>query len=197
MDFYDIHEQTAYAVKVSKPENMEDLSDLFITEEELTDIVGRNPFVGNHPVTITLKGVIEAEVKKLTDKLEASSKKTIPIDNEELLEVLKTGYLSDYTPGCDLYGRHGDRICYARRYKRKKHKATQGDVKQLWDTFQYAFKDKYGCYPSHIPRYDRHLPMFRAWQKIIGWRRVRTHIHNKDTLKFYRQIWDNPEEYIR
>jgi hypothetical protein len=199
MDFYDIHDQTRFQITISKPVNMEDLSDLFVTKDELHDLVGGNVyFHGTDKRTITLAGVITTELRKWTDKLEASGKKTLLIEDEELLDVLKKGYVSEFTDdNDDRFGRHGDRICYARRYVRKKKKATQGDVTNMWRQFQCAFHDKYGCYPSHIPRYDRGIAHFKAWKEIIGWRRLRKQMHNKETVKFYRQIWDNPEEFIR
>lgn len=198
MDFFDIHEHTRFQITISKPEKVEELSDLFVTRDELRDIIGDRFFYhGTGQRTFRLTSVVESEVKVLTDKLDASGKKTLRIEDQELLDVLKSGYLSDYTPGCDLYGRHGDRICYARRYKRKKLKATQGDVSTLWSCMMHAFRVKYGCYPSHIPRYDRHIPMFNAWKKIVGWRRTRRQMSNPDNVKFYRQIWDDPEEFIK
>ena len=196
--FYDVHEQTKYQITISKPANMEDLSDMFITAEELRDLTGSSYFnVGEGAKPICLQSVVEAEVNKLTEKLDASGKKSLLIEDEELLEVLKNGYLSDFLNGSDEFGRHGNRICYARRYKRKKHKATQSDVTGLWFALQDAFKAKFNVYPSHIPRYERHIPMFKAFQKIVGWRRVRATTTNKERAKFYRQIWDNPEEYIK
>ena len=198
MDFYNIHDQTDYKITISKPESVEDLSDLFVTKDELEDIVGRGFYVySTGPVTFTLKKTVEREVRKWADKLDGSKKKSILIEDQELLDVLKGGHVTDYTPDTTEYGRHGDRLCYARRYKREKTRATQGDVSSLWSTFSRAFKEKFGCYPSHIPRYDRHPTHFKAWKKILGWKVVRQCIYDKESAKFYRQIWDNPEEYIK
>lgn len=199
MDFYDIHEQTRFQITISVPEKMEELSDMFVTKEELQDLLGPHAYLPSSPTnghrTYTLKSVIEREVKEWADKLVASGKKTLIIDDEELLDVLKQGYLSDYTEDDDRFGRHGDRICYARRYKRKKTKVTRGDVTDMWHCFQYAWRDKYGCYLPHIPRYDRGINLFKALKDVVGWRRMRKHISD-EKLKFYRMIWDNPEEHV-
>ena len=196
--FYDVLAQTKYSITISRPDKVEELSDMFITKEELDALCGGNMyFSGQGPTTRVLNAVVTTETMAWADKLVASGKKTLRIDDEDLLDVLKRGYLSDYMDECTLYGRHGDRICYSRQFKRVKKKATQGDVTNLWRHMMYAFYDKYGCHPSHIPRYDRHIPMFKAWKKIIGWRAVRKRIGPSTNLKFYRLIWDNPEEHIK
>lgn len=198
MEFYDIHEQTKYKITISKPEKMEELSDLFITKDELDDALGKHSyyFTGNNERTLLLNSVIASAVDEWGAKLDESGKKTLIIEDEELLDVLKEHYVSDFDIS-GRYGRHGDRICYARRYKRKKTKPTQGDVRLLWNYLMYGFRDKFGCYPSHIPLYDRHLSMFNAYKKIVGWRLVRKQICDKTVVKFFRQIWDNPGEFIK
>jgi hypothetical protein len=197
MDFYDIQEQTKYRVVITKPKSVEDLSDLFISKDELEDLVGKHrfwaPSTSDTVCSVILRNEVTAAVERLVKKLETSKKKTIPIDDDELLEVLKMGYVSDWTSSD--YGRHGDRLCYAKRYKRKKTKATQGDVRELWQAFALGFHKKFQTYPPHISTYDRHLSMFTAFQKIVGWRRVRS-TTTKQQAKFFRQIWDNPQEYI-
>jgi len=197
MDFYDVHEQTKYEITVSKPKKPEDLSDLFMTEEELKDLVGRNFYMYDKQRTIILSGVVTTEVVKWANKLEASGKKTLRIDDDELLVVLKKGPLSDYTDDNATYGRHGNRICFARQYKRKKTKVSQSDVSMLWSHLVSGFYDRFRVWPTHIPRYERSIGMFKAFKEIVGWRRVRSHMHDKATVKFLRQIWDNPEEHIK
>ena len=197
MQFYDILEQSPYAIRISKPENMEDLSDLFVTGEELAEMTGRAVNVYSNEQTIKLTHTIETEVLAWGEKLIASGKKTLLIEDEALLDILKQGHLKDFMEDDDRFGRHGDRICYARQFKRKKTKVTGGDVSRMWDYFFYGFRTKFNTYPSHIPRYDRHVNMFKAFKKIVGWRLMREQMHNKDLVKFYRQIWDNPEEHIK
>lgn len=196
MEFYDVIEQTKYRITISRPEYVDQLSDLFMTEDELKDIIGKHTYCPStgRPRTFLLNEVITSELQKWADKLEASGKKTLLIEDDELLDVLKNNsYVTDFIDR--KYGRHGDRICYARRYERKKTKPTKSDVHQIWHAFQSAFRDKFGCYPSHIPRYDRHASMFRAYKKILGWQRCKKYLGSSN-LRFYKQIWDNPEEYV-
>lgn len=195
MEFFDVHEQTRYKMVVSRPENLEELSDAFVSADEFRELTGLNPWVpGSSPRTFTIDDSIAAEVQKLCDKLDASKKKSLIIEDEELLDVLKDNYLSDYTH-TDKYRRHGNRICY--KYKRKKKRATRGDLANLWGAMFYAFSDRYGVYPPHVPRYERNLQMFKAFKKIVGWKYVNKRVYTPQTRKWYRQIWDNPEEYMQ
>ena len=198
-EFFDIHDQTKYQIIISRPKNPEDLSDLFVTRAELMDLCGENHYIGYNKdakQTITLRNVVTKNTMEWGEKLIASGKKTLRIDDEDLLVVLKQGHLSDYTEGAESFGRHGDRICFSRQFKRKKTKPTQGDVNDLWSCMFYAFRDKFNVYPSHVPRYDRGISMFKAFKSIVGWRRTVKHCRS-DHKKFYRQIWDNPEEHIK
>lgn len=197
--FYDVVEQTNYYITISCPENPEDLSDFFISYDELKDLVGESFYhYSRGERKIKLRSVISAECVKWAEKLEASGKKTIKIEDQELVEVLRDGYLSNYMPDCDTtYCRRGDRIGFSRSYKRVKKKPTKGDVLTLWNCLQNGFYDKFGCYPPHIPLYSRHLAMFEAFKKIVGWRLVRSYMPDKKAAKFCRQIWDNPKEFIK
>lgn len=199
MDFYDIHEQNKYSITVSKPEKVEELSDAFITQEELETLTGGSfwPHHTSNARTYLLNAVIEADVQELANKLDASGKKTLLIEDEDLLEVLKNNIpLAMFTPSTNEYARRGNRICYARKYKRKKKRATQGDVRAMWNMFTYAFHDKYGAWPPYTPGHQRSCALFKAFKDIVGWKRMRKHARDKENVKFYRQIWDNPEEYI-
>lgn len=200
MDFYDIQEQTKYKIVITKPKSMEDLSDLFISKDEIENLVGTRhrtwlPSSNDTVCSVILRSEVTAAVNQLANKLEASKKKTIPIDDDELLDVLKMGYVSDWTEG-NKYGRHGERFCYSKRYKRKKTKATQTDVRALWQALAQGFYTRFRTYPPHITTYDRRLSMFTAFQEIVGWRRVRATTGDKEQAKFFRQIWDNPQEYF-
>jgi hypothetical protein len=196
MQFYDILEQTKYQIRISKPKNIEDLSDLFVSREELDELIGPHRYINSDGEHIsTMRAVVNQEIMKWGDKLIASGKKTLPIDDQDLLDVLKSGYVTDYTHPDTRFGRHGDRICYARRYTRKKTKVTRGDVNDLWSFLFQGWYTKFKCWPAHVPRYDRSISMFKAFKKIVGWRLVRGHM-NKEYVQFYRQIWDNPEEHI-
>ena len=212
--FYNVLSQTKYVIEIERPTSLEELTDMFISAEELNNLSGRNtckPVINDGSPQYVVQGlrvdpgerrrieftdVIKAEISRLGKKLDESGKKTIPIEDEELLDILKKKPLYHYdTTG--KYGRRGNRLCYAERQRRKKKKPTKGDVRDMWDVFSYAFKDKFDCYPPHAPVYMRTVPLFKAYQKIIGWRLFATFLSsNPEDRKWYRMIWDKPEEYV-
>jgi hypothetical protein len=201
MIFYDILEQSEYEISFSRPGKPENLSDLFITHEELSDLIGRpesnRMYSTSTPYKVTLDAVVKSAVEKLAQELQKSGKKSIPIDDAELLAVIKRrGGLRSFSYE-GLYCIRKDRICYAKSYKRIKKKATQGDLRRLWIDFQHAYCKKYGCYPPHITLADRSRKQFEAWKKIVGWKFISKQASSKEERKFYRQIWDNPEEFMK
>ena len=46
LGFYNVHEQSAYKIVVSKPENLTDISDLFISSQELKELTGKTQYTG-------------------------------------------------------------------------------------------------------------------------------------------------------
>ena len=199
--YFNVEEQSKYSVKVAAPTNMEDLSDAFITREELQQLTGNHGLYvavnGKSAITTVLfHTTIEAELTKYAERLDVSSHKSILIEDDELVEALKDGrarHVMDYIGR--KYCRHGDRLRYFASRRRVKRNATKGDMRDFWSIFSDAFSAKYGTYLPHAPIWYRTLKLFKAYQKILGWRRCRKHM-NKDNAKFYRQVWDNPEEYI-
>lgn len=198
MEFFDVHEHTKYKITICRPESIDQLSDMFTTEDELKDLIGDRYFrtSSTKPRTYLLNDVITKELEKWADKLDASGKKTLEIDDEELLDILKSSsYVSDFID--ESYGRHGNRICYSRRYKRTKKKPTRSDVREFWiRIFPYAFRSKFDCFSPYFTTYDRHLAMFKAWKKVLGWKACSKFMSDPTQRKFYRMIWDNPEEYV-
>ena len=191
MQFFDVHEHTKYMVEISRPESIDQLSDYFMSEDELKDMIGGHFYC---PSTNTPRKFLCNDL--ITKELENwAAKKTLIIEDEDLVDVLKTTYVSYYID--EKYGRHGNRICYARRYKRKKKKPTKGDVREFWiRIFSHAFMSKFGAWPPYFSTYDRHLSAFKAWQKVLGWKACSKHMHDPVQKKFFKMIWDNPEEYV-
>ena len=198
MDFYNVEEQTKYKLKISRPESIEKLTDWFMSHDEVTDLIGSSFYLttGSSSRTFLCKSVIVKELEKWANALEASGKKTLRIQDPDLLDVLKDGnYITNFID--EKYGRHGDRICYARRYARVKKKPTKSDVREFWlRIFPDAFKDKFGAWPPYHTTYDRHLAAFRAWQKCLGWKACSRRMFDPEQKKFMKMIWDNPEEYV-
>ncbi len=198
--YFDIQEQSRYGMIVTIPKEMSDLSDSFVTREELQDLTGNmNLYIANQPgatTTLMFHELIGAEVKKLVDQLDASDKKSVLIKDQELLDVLKNGRAYEMARYAgNEYCRHGDRIKYYKSRRRIKKTASKSDRNYMWSIFMNAFHEKYGTHMPFIPLWYRTLALFKAYKKLIGWKAFRAAINNKDQVKFFRQIWDNPEEY--
>ena len=200
LTFYNVHEQSAYKIVVSKPENLTDISDLFISSQELMELIGRQHYVGHigeSKTTILCRNEIEVAVRALTEQLQASGKRALVIEDNDLLEILTENYpiLSSNVHALG-FCRRGNRIAYLSKRKRVKHRATQGDVRDLWNRLGYGFYQKYGSWLPYIARREQNIKLFKALKSIVGWRRVRKQIEDKQRLKFARQIWDKPEEFM-
>ena len=198
--YYDITEQSRYGMTVTRPKKIEDLSDSFVTREELVELTGHQSlYIADSPgssTTLLFHELIKAEVTKYAERLEVSTKKSIRITDQELLEALKSQRARPMTMySSHLYCRHGDRIKYYKARRRVKKTATKGDSSYMWSIFMNAFHNKHGTHMPFIPMWYRTLRLFKAYKKYIGWKAFRGAIRNKDQVKFFRQVWDNPEEY--
>ncbi len=198
-EYFNVLEKTRYCMTIMKTESMADLEDSFISSDELRDLVGpTNYYMGGSPgpKMFFFHDVIEADLVKYTQRLEASGKRSIRIDDPDLVEALKDSrakHLKEYTD--ENYCRHGSRIRYWSSRKRIKKAVTAGDVAQMWGIFSSAFQGKYGTYMPWPNSYNRTVALFNVFKKFTGWRACRKHMPD-NLVKWYRLIWDNPEEYL-
>ncbi len=190
--YYDVIEQSKYHIEVKMIDNLEDVSDVFYTHEEICTLTGES-YISKHQRVIYFDDLIKKELENWSGQLEESGKKTIVIKDHELVETLKNSARSLADFAGHKYMRRGDRIGYY--IKRKKTKATKGDLRTMWTHLEGAYHDKYTCWLPHIPGWVRTLTLFESLQDIVGYRRVRARMH-EDDVKFLRQIWYNPKEYF-
>jgi hypothetical protein len=211
LTYYNVEHQNAYTITVSQVTSLEDLGDVFVTNEELNELgvsysesiiahrlasVGLAHMKPNERLTrYTLKSSVEQALKHWRDKLIRSRKRTIVIEDQDLLAVLKDsiGVVQDHLG--NKYCRRGDRLGYTTRYKRKQTKPTQANRTHLWEAMECGFRQKYGAWLPHCPRWMRQLNLFKAYKDCVGWRRTRQNL-NSENAKWCRIIWDNPEEYF-
>ena len=207
--YYNLEENSKYCMSISRPKSIEDLDDNFMCEDEIQEINSDQvylPSIGSTR-TIIKHAAIKAELAVWVDKLIASKKRSILITDQELLDTLERGEawnVPSYTD--DKFTRHGERLRY--RVKRKKTRATRGDLNQTWWIMLEAFDKKFSVRLPHHPMYIRRLELFLVYKKLIGWRAFckaqETHWYGygkergiKEQRKFHRYIWDNPEEFMK
>lgn len=190
--YYEVVEESKYYIQVKGIEDISEVGDAFYTYEEIQDLTGEDYF-NHHRRIIYFESRIEKELEKWAALLEASGKKTLLIKDPELVEFLKSSSNSLASYAGAKYTRRGDRIGYYR--KRKKTKPTKGDLRCIWWAFEGGFRRKHGAYFPNIPAWARSLALFKALQKVVGWREVRKGLADEDA-KWCKMIWNNPEEYI-
>lgn len=189
--YYDVVEQSKYHVTVKPIEDLADVGDTFYTHEEICELSGEKYF-SQHQRIVYFDHLIIAELEKWADVLEGSGKKTVIMTDHELVEVLKQtpSSLADFAGR--KYMRHGDRIGYYR--KRKKKKATRGDLAIMWDVLVSGWNAKYGAWLPHIPRWNRSHGLFLALQKATGYNTCRPFM--PEDYQWCRHIWYNTKEYF-
>ncbi len=189
--YYDIMDQSKYHVVVKPIEDLTEVSDNFYTYDEMNEITG-----GYHSATsqrhVYFEKLMRTELEAWAAKLEASGKKSLVIDDHELVEALKMQQqpLSHYAGS--KYTRRMDRIGYYR--KRVKKRATMGDKRIMWDVLVSGWNAKYGAWLPHIPNWNRSHGLFKALQKATGYNTCRPFM--PDDYQWCRHIWYNTEEYF-
>ena len=199
--YHDILSKTRYMIEIGPAVNIEDVSDEFIDSEEYRELTGNSMYGRTAaPRTNVLHTVVKTELEMWAGKLEGCGRKSIVIDDEELVTALKhhfSSHVSDYVG--ETYCRHGDRLRYSVSRKRVKTKVTKTDARIMWSILHDAFHSKYGAHLPYTPVWYRRLALFNVYKKIVGWRAARERIlkghYTHSHLKFYRKIWDNPEEH--
>lgn len=192
--YYNIEERDRFSISISCAKNVEDLSDNFIDSEDYRDLTGRAVYHASGIVRNMIHSLIKSELETLMEQLVGSGKKTILIGDDELVTALKDPHchnVADYIPG---YCRHGDRLQYSRTRRRRKTKVTKTDARDMWGIFGSAFFTKFGTHMPYVPMWYRRLTLFKVYKKLIGWRKMCGHME-RNNIKFYREIWDNPEEH--
>jgi hypothetical protein len=212
-EYFDIVEETKYTITISKPANILELSDCFMTEEEILERASIQQYTLRGMSPGTTKTIVDDEaikrgVEHWVVELKRSGKKSIQITDQDLLDNLTTCIWSSNrnvrTITNQVYTKHGDRIL--RFVPRRKTRATRGDLRELWWDISRAWKEHVGTWTPHIPQYSQTPEFMAFFKKALGWRRVRksmrrnydeTRAQFRARVKFKRYIWDHPEEFKR
>lgn len=202
--FYNVISETEYTVEVLAVDKIEDVSNNFMTREELQEKVGPEVYLYEYkPYTqqhYRLDQKIKDALKYWANKLEASGKASIVIDDEDLLSFLRSSYYRVQDFLSDDFARRKNKLTYnvRRRRKKIKTKPSKSDARHFWYALEHAFRITHGVYPGYIKARERTAKLFIALSPTIGWKAFRSCLKAKDTetIKFYRMIWNKPQEYF-
>jgi len=186
---YEIQSQTKYSITITEIDNIEDCGDHFITQEELTEMGIRYNY-GTAPRLFDNK--IKAEINRLISKI-AEGKKSIIIDDDELVEVLTSSSraVSEFVKGTR---RVGNRLSL---YTKKVVPQTKVKYKN-WTTLVLAYerilKEKFEVYVD-VKRNDSDRKGFvEVFKKGFTWEDVlEIDVVDKDDIEWCKKLWDNPE----
>jgi len=193
MRYYTIEAETKYYVELSGPVPIEEVTNEFVSEDELS-YEGRYPRAG----VMLRYDVIRKALDELCSKLEKSKKRTIQIKDQDLLDALcheRCEPITELTGG--TFSRRKDRLCYPPK-PRKKVKPTKGDAKNLIRIAADAVYIEFGTWFPRIALVEYRAGLLLMFKKVFTWKQMRSFIprHDEKNLKFYKQIWDNPKEYL-
>ena len=192
-DLFEIVEQNTYSITIQKIDNIEDCGDEFITKEELEELGVDHCWSGTRLFNNKIKNKIQEYLSQIP-----KDKKSIKIDDNELIEVLKDSYnpISYFVPNTR---RVGDRL-----YKHNTKDKTQTKVlfkdwkslmmlfiKTLWWKYEVEIDIKL----SNKKRQECVIQFKKMidWESIIEYNNSREHYSlNEDKLIWVKKLYDDP-----
>lgn len=195
---FTIEEESPFHIKPKQIENIEDADDIFYTEEELCELLGVKYFNSYGP--IVKRNKVEEELNRLKQKIIESGKKSIVIDNVELVEFFKSNDLlavSDYVKGLR---RVGNRLSIHEKVERTSFK--KRDVQSLINACinvvnsqaKFTFELKYV--------HEDYVKAVELVKKLVTFEQVMEYVDEDtwnrytDHKRFFKDIWDNPEKIL-
>lgn len=194
MNLYAIETSSPYMIKLTKINNIEDAGDEFITEEELCEMLGEeyneNKYYYRYNVIERSQAIVEA-LGALIAEAKRLNKKTIVIKDNDLIEVLQRGPVSDHVKGLR---RVGNRLFL---HDKKPNVPKKANVTTLAYRVQWTVNKGNKVeieikYANHdVPATIALCKKLVSWEDIV-WNADRYNMVDAETIGFCKQIWDNP-----
>ena len=177
---------TKYTVCVQPIVNIEDAGDDFVTEDELSEMLGGEPFYGTG--TTYRKQLIVDELEMWKAKIVERNTKTIVITDQELIDCL-TGSahsVSDYVKGLR---RVGNRL-FLHAGPAEKTEATKRDGDRLVNAAILAVNRTMECFfDLKYVSNDREKAVLLI-KKLVKWEDLK--FSDERQAMLCKQVWDNP-----
>jgi hypothetical protein len=192
---YTIESDSPYHVKLAEIKNIEDAGDEFYTEEELQEALGiTNLYTYS---AIVKRAKVEEELNNLKQQIIKKGKKTIIIDDQELVDFFSHhgGAVSDYVKGLR---RVGNRLFL--HEKKAKTEATKRDFQsfvsracnQISKLSNFNFDIKYT--ENNRPVAVEMIKKLLTWEQLIDVNKWNQVLSDEDKI-WYKMIWDNPNYF--
>jgi hypothetical protein len=179
---FTIDSQSKYRIEFTEIEDLENCPDEFVTEDELTGM-GVDYF---HSGNMLLKSKIKQELTIYLSRIQ-EGKKSIKIDDEELIEALKDYPVSSFVPNTR---RVGNRL--SRHIKAERTTANHNDWKSLLHRHKELIKERYDVHVNIDQSCSDRVGAVDFLKKNFTWDEVKREQDDVD-VSFWKMIWDNPE----
>lgn len=191
MNLYTIDSSSPYMIKLTMIANIEDAGDDFVTEEELCEMLGEeynenkqyyryNTIVRNQAI-IEAVGALKAEANRI-------AKKTLVVKDNDLVEVLQRGPVSDYVKGVR---RVGNRLFFHEvkgpKVERFHASSIAGHAERIINKggLDITFKNV----PHHVKG------TLTIIQKLVKWEDFDWSAYDAQYVAFCKEVWDNPSMF--
>lgn len=189
--YFNVEEETRYAVKIKAVKNLAEVGEAFYTREEVQERFDLT-YVPEHARRYVNERLVSSQLAQLATQLENGDVRSVVIHDEELLEILKNETVQKYAEGVS---RRGNRLVRWKARKRKQVRPRRKDGHILWNAVMHYIRDELGFFGPHIPRRDQSANYLKFLQRAVRWKHVAKYIHT-DQRRWCRMIWQKPEEYL-
>lgn len=192
VQYFNVTEETRYSLTVEPVKNLADVGENFYTREEIQERFGET-YIPDYARRFVNRSLISSQLEKLTEQLENKAVKSVVIEDEELLEILKNEGISRYAEGVR---RRGNRISRWAPRPREQKAVRKSDIAELWGALSTAARKKYDVqWLPHIPLRLRSAALMRLYKRAFGWRDLKQHIPAR-RRKWCHLVWQHPEDHL-
>lgn len=191
IQYYNIVEQTRYSMKIEPVKNIAECSDDFLTKEELIERFEAR-YVSDYTRSFTDHALVRAELNKIVDPLEDGKIRSVVIEDEDLLAVVKEHGMSRYVAEVR---RRGNRISRWSYRPRKQKAPRKSDGRAVWSALTQYMHSVTGHWPPHFEVCTRTPAMLTFYQRAVRWKHIVKFIPESQK-RWARMVWQKPEEYL-
>lgn len=198
--FYEIEDQSKFHIKLKVVENIEEVVGEFLTKDEVEEMMGGERSHISTYSPIVKKTVVIDYLNKLIQKAKEQEKKTIIIDDEDLIEFLKKyNYcVSQFIEGSR---RVGNRFFIPTENKKKEqNEPNKQNIQSLIDVGFRILSSKSGGVSFECKHaYENYKFAVDVIKKLVTLEEIVEYAekcgYHEIHIPFFQMIWDDSEKY--